>query len=65
VLTEYSDRSFGFAQSESDKKGKAHLDELKKNMLGTEKTITDFDQTKKALQEYEAPDEPFKIDKAK
>ena len=65
VLTEYSDRSMGFAQSESDKKGKSKLDEIKKNMLGSEKVITDFDEAKKALAEYESPDKPLKIEKVK
>lgn len=65
VLLDYADRSMGFAQSEEDKKIKTHLDEIKKNMLGTEKVITDFDDAKKALAEYESPDKPLKIEKVK
>jgi hypothetical protein len=65
VLMEYSEKSYGFAQSEAEKKAQAHLNEIKKIILGTEKEITDFEQAKKALQEYEAPDKPLKLEKKK
>ena len=61
VRTEYSEKTFGFAQSESDKKVKENLDQLIKSLPTKEKPVSDFETVQKALSKYEAPDKPITL----
>ena len=61
VLTEYSEKSFGFAQSENSKRTKSLLDELIKTLPVKDKPVSDFETVQKALSKYEAPDKPISV----
>jgi hypothetical protein len=65
VLVEHTEKKFGFAQSESDKKVKENLDQLIKSLPEKEKPISDFETVQKVLSKYEAPDKPIKVEKDK
>lgn len=65
VLTEYSEKTFGFAQSENDKKIKENLDQLIKSMPTKDKPVSDFETVQKALSKYEAPDKPLSVGNGK
>ena len=61
VLVEYSEKTFGFAQTESDKKVKENLDQLVKSLPEKDKPVSDFETVQKALSKYEAPDKPISV----
>ena len=65
VLVEYSEKTFGFAQTESDKKVKENLDQLVKSLPEKNKPVSDFETVQKALSKYEAPDKPLIVGKDK
>lgn len=61
VLVEYSEKTFGFSQTESDKKVKENLDQLVKSLPEKDKPVSDFETVQKALSKYEAPDKPISV----
>ena len=65
VLVEYSEKTFGFAQTESDKKVKENLDQLVKSLPEKDKQVSDFETVQKSLLKYEAPDKPLSVGSGK
>ena len=59
VLVDYSEKTFGYAQSETGKKMQITISKIS-SYLPT-RAITDFDQTQKALERFEAPDKAITI----
>jgi hypothetical protein len=57
VLVDYSVKTFGYAQSEAGKKMQITVSKISSELPS--KAITDFDQTQKALERFEAPDKPL------
>lgn len=58
VLVNYANK-YGFAQSESGKKLQMTISKISSEL--PTKAITDFEQTQKALERFEAPDNPITI----
>jgi hypothetical protein len=63
VLVDYSAKTFGYAQSEAGKKMQNTISKIASEL--PTKAITDFNQTEKALERFEAPDKPIKISEKK
>jgi hypothetical protein len=59
VLVDYSVKTFGYAQSEAEKKLQLTVSKISSELPS--KAISDFDQTQKALERFEAPDNPITI----
>lgn len=63
VLVDYSAKTFGYAKSEAGKKMQNTISKISSELPS--KAITNFDQTQKALERFEAPDKPIKISEKK